>query len=85
MIIYNLKSVQQAVNDYNQAKKQSTGSGITFTMVFILVAIILLLLAVWLGINFANSITKPISILIGASERVSKGNLNFKTHGSKSS
>ena len=78
VIIYNLKSVQQAVNDYNQAKKQSTGSGITFTMVFILVAIILLLLAVWLGINFANSITKPISILIGASERVSKGNLNFK-------
>ena len=78
VIIYNLRSVQQAINDYNLAKKESTGSRITFTMVFIAVAILLLLLAVWLGINFANSITHPIALLVEASERVSKGNLKFK-------
>jgi two-component system, NtrC family, nitrogen regulation sensor histidine kinase NtrY len=78
VIIYNLRSVQQAINDYNLAKKESTGSRITFTMVFIAVAVLLLLLAVWLGINFANSITHPIALLVEASERVSKGNLKFK-------
>ena len=78
VIIYNLRSVRQAINDYNLAKKESTGSRITFTMVFIAVAILLLLLAVWLGINFANSITRPISLLVEASEKVSKGNLKFK-------
>ena len=78
VIIYNLRSVQQAINDYNLAKKESAGSRITFTMVFIAVAVLLLLLAVWLGINFANSITHPIALLVEASERVSKGNLKFK-------
>ena len=52
-------------------------SRITFTMVFISVAILLLLLAVWLGIKFANSITYPIAKLIEASEKVSDGNLKF--------
>ena len=50
-IIYNLKSVKEAVNDYSEAKKSSEESRITFTMVFLLVALILLLLAIWLGIN----------------------------------
>ncbi len=77
IIIYNLKSVKEAINDYNLAKKESTGSRITFTMVFISVAILLLLLAVWLGIKFANSITYPIAKLIEASEKVSDGNLKF--------
>jgi len=78
VIIYNLRSVQEAINDYNLAKDESTGSRITFTMVFIAVSILLLLLAVWLGINFANAITHPIALLVEASEKVSKGNLKFK-------
>ncbi len=78
VIIYNLRSVQQAIKDYDLAKKENTGNRITFSMVFISVAILLLLLAIWLGMNFANSITYPIAQLIEASDRVSKGNLNFK-------
>ena len=77
VMIYNLRSVQQAIGDFNLAKKENTGNRITFSMVFISVAILLLLLAIWLGINFANSITYPIAQLIEASDRVSRGNLNF--------
>ena len=79
-IIYNLKSVKEAVNDYSQAKKNSEESRITFTMVFLLVALILLLLAIWLGIAFANSLTGPISSLISASESVSSGNLKVSIY-----
>ena len=50
-IICNLKSVKEAVNDYSEAKKSSEESRITFTMVFLLVALILLLLAIWLGMH----------------------------------
>ena len=78
VIIYNLKSVQQAISDFNVAKNENAENRITFSMVFISVALLLLLLAIWLGINFANSITYPIAQLIEASDRVSKGNLNFK-------
>ncbi len=79
-IIYNLKSVKEAVNDYSEAKKSSEESRITFTMVFLLVALILLLLAIWLGIAFANSLTGPISSLISASESVSSGNLKVRIY-----
>lgn len=77
VIIYNLRSVQQAIGDYNLAKEQNADSRITFSMVFISVAILLLLLSIWLGMNFANSIIYPIAQLIEASDRVSKGNLKF--------
>ena len=49
-------------------------------MVFLLVALILLLLAIWLGIAFANSLTGPISSLISASESVSSGNLKVRIY-----
>ena len=77
IMIYNLKSVKKAVNDYSVAKKSSEESRITFTMVFLSVALILLLLAIWLGMAFANSLIDPISSLIGASESVK--NLNKET------
>ena len=77
-MIYNLKSVKKAVNDYSIAKKSSEESKITFTMVFLSVALILLLLSVWLGIAFANSLIDPISSLISASESVSSGNLKVR-------
>ena len=47
-------------------------------MVFLSVALILLLLSVWLGIGFANSLIDPISSLISASESVSSGNLKVR-------
>ena len=77
-MIYNLKSVKKAVDDYVVAKKSSEESKITFTMVFLSVALILLLLSVWLGIGFANSLIDPISSLISASESVSSGNLKVR-------
>ena len=77
-MIYNLKSVKKAVEDYVVAKKSSEESKITFTMVFLSVALILLLLSVWLGIGFANSLIDPISSLISASESVSSGNLKVR-------
>lgn len=78
VITYNLRSVREAINDYTIAKKQSDGNKITFTMVFLAVSLLLLLLAIWLGIAFANSLIYPISLLITGSEKISKGDLNFK-------
>ncbi len=78
VIIYNLKSVRESINDYTRAKRESDGAKVTFTMVFLAVALILLLLAVLIGISFANSITYPISLLMNGAEKISKGNLKFR-------
>ncbi len=74
----NLQLVRQAVNDYSLARKQSEGRTLTFSMVFIVVAFLLLLVAIWLGMAFANSITNPISSLVRASEEVRSGNLKIR-------
>ena len=43
----------------------------------------MLLLSVWLGIAFANSLIDPISSLISASESVSSGNLKVRIPNNK--
>ena len=75
VIIYNLKSVKEAINEYTQAKIESDSAKITFTMIFLSIALILLLLAVLIGISFTKSITYPISLLMNGAEKISKGNV----------
>src|SRR5260370_36905970 len=45
---------------------------------YTVVALIVLLAAVWIGMNFANRLVAPIRRLIGAANQVSTGNLQVK-------
>jgi two-component system nitrogen regulation sensor histidine kinase NtrY len=54
---------------------------ITFALIFLVVALLLLLVAVWIGLAFANQMTGPIGSLIAASERVGKGDLKARVLG----
>jgi len=47
---------------------------ITFALVFVLIALIALLSAVWFGLNFANRFVAPIRRLINAADQVASGN-----------
>jgi two-component system nitrogen regulation sensor histidine kinase NtrY len=47
-------------------------------MLFILVAMLLLLAAIWVGLVFANRLIEPIGSLIAASERVRSGDLSAR-------
>ncbi|WP_336489215.1 sensor histidine kinase [Methylobacterium nigriterrae] len=47
---------------------------ITFASVFVLIALIALLSAVWFGLNFANRFVAPIRRLINAADQVASGN-----------
>lgn len=47
---------------------------ITFAVVFVLIALIALLSAVWFGLNFANRFVAPIRRLINAADQVASGN-----------
>ncbi|WOJ89416.1 PAS domain-containing sensor histidine kinase [Methylocapsa polymorpha] len=51
---------------------------IAFATVFILIALIMLLSATWLGLSFANRLVAPIRRLIAAADQVSSGNLNVQ-------
>ncbi len=51
---------------------------IAFATVFVLIALIMLLSATWLGLSFANGLVAPIRRLIAANNEVSSGNLEVQ-------
>ena len=48
---------------------------VAFALMYTVIALIVLLSAVWIGLNFANRLVAPIRRLIGAANIVSTGNL----------
>ncbi|HWG06575.1 MAG TPA: PAS domain-containing sensor histidine kinase [Beijerinckiaceae bacterium] len=48
---------------------------IAFAVMYVLLALILILSAAWLGVSFANRLVTPIRRLIAATDQVSSGNL----------
>jgi two-component system, NtrC family, nitrogen regulation sensor histidine kinase NtrY len=51
---------------------------IAFATMFVLIALIMLLSATWLGLSFANRLVAPIRRLIAAADQISSGNLNVQ-------
>jgi two-component system nitrogen regulation sensor histidine kinase NtrY len=57
---------------------------ISFASVFVLIALIALLSAVWFGLNFANRFVAPIRRLINAADQVASGNFYAQVPARKS-
>jgi len=77
-VISYLKQTEQAVNFYYVVQDQKTQIKITFVIIYILIVTLLLFLAVIVSINLASRLTRPIVNLIGASEKISRGDLDAK-------
>ena len=74
-VIDHTRKIQAEMRDYQRLEEERYGIQITFVMIFILIALLVLLSAVWLGLNFANRIAHPIGGLIAAADRVRAGEL----------
>ncbi|MEA1938424.1 MAG: ATP-binding protein, partial [Pseudomonadota bacterium] len=68
----------QAVETYTRLEGRRSDLQLTFTLVFVVVALLLLLAAVWMGVFYASRLAGPISRLIGAAERVRAGDLTVR-------
>ena len=77
-VINYLETTEQAVSYYYIVENRKTGIKITFAIIYVLIVSLLLFLSVIISINFASRLTKPIINLIGASEKISSGNLDAK-------
>ena len=77
-VVAHVERTRSAVSAYESLEGQRSGLQITFAMVFIVVALLLLLAAIWVGLVFANRLIEPIGALIGAAERVSAGDLSAR-------
>jgi two-component system nitrogen regulation sensor histidine kinase NtrY len=77
-VLAHRRETQLAAAQYEQLEGKRAGFQITFSVIFILVAMLFLAAAVVIGINFATQLADPISRLVGAAERVGAGDLSAR-------
>ena len=78
VVLNHMATTQQAVSEYKQLEGKRFGLQLTISLIFVAVALLLLLTAVWFGMNFATRLVKPISDLISAANRVRGGDLRAR-------
>jgi two-component system nitrogen regulation sensor histidine kinase NtrY len=74
-VVQYLRTTQASIIEYASLEQRRLGVQIAFALMYAVIAMILLLSAVWLGINFANRFVAPIRRLITAANLVASGNL----------
>ena len=77
-LINYLNDTGRAVSFYYSIQESKTGIKITFAIIYLLIVFLLLFLSIIISINFASKLTLPIINLIGASEKISSGDLSAK-------
>ncbi len=77
-VLDHVTRLTEAVSDYRDLDLRRSNIQITFTLFYVVVSLLLLLTAVWLGLVFANRMVRPISALMAATERVRAGGLDTR-------
>jgi two-component system nitrogen regulation sensor histidine kinase NtrY len=74
-VLAQLRATQAGVAQYADLESRRFGIQIAFGLMYTVIALIVLLSAVWIGLNFANYLVAPIRRLISAAQVVATGNL----------
>ena len=74
-VLEQLQQTQAGVAEYAALEARRFGVQVAFALMYTVIALIVLLSAVWIGLNFAAGLVAPIRRLIGAANLVSTGNL----------
>jgi two-component system nitrogen regulation sensor histidine kinase NtrY len=74
-VVPQLQATRASVREYAAIEARRIGVQVAFALMYTVIALIVLLSAVWIGLNFANRLVAPIRRLIGAANLVSTGNL----------
>lgn len=77
-VLGHLAATEDAAAKYTQLEGSYSGLQVTVTLIFIVVALLLMLAAIWVGIVLARQLVSPISTLISVSDRVRGGDLTAR-------
>lgn len=79
-----IAKTNDAVSEYQALEKNRRHVQLVFSLIFVVVAMVVMLCCIWLGIIFASRLAEPISELIFASEQVVAGELSTRVAVSRS-
>ncbi len=74
-VVEQLQTTRESVAEFATLQARRVGVQVAFGLMFTVIALAVLLSAVWIGLNFANHLVAPIRRLIAAANLVSTGNL----------
>jgi len=77
-VLAHMDRSQGAAKLYEEMEGQRSDLQIRFAMIFVVVALLLLLAAIWVGLAVANNLSRPIGKLIFAAEKVGAGDLSAR-------
>lgn len=77
-VLAHIERTEGAVTQYEQLEQKREGISITAVIIFVIIALLMLLAAVWIGLALATQLVRPIGNLITAAERVRKGDLTVR-------
>ena len=77
-VVPQLQATKASVTEYAAIEARRLGVQVAFALMYTVIALTVLLSAVWIGLNFANRLVAPIRRLIGAANVVSTGNLHVR-------
>lgn len=79
-VIAHMERTEEAVSAYEDLERIHSSLEVTFSALFAVVALLLLLAAVWIGLNLATRLAHPIAELIDAAERIRSGDLSARVY-----
>jgi two-component system nitrogen regulation sensor histidine kinase NtrY len=77
-VLQHVETAEGAVAEYAAVKQRSGSLQKQLFFTFVVVALLLLLVAIWFGMNFANRLGTPLSVLVDAAEHVRAGDLSVR-------
>ncbi len=77
-VIAHIERTREAVQAYQNLEGQRTDIEVTFALIFVVVALLVLFAAIWVGLTFTTRLARPIMRLIDASEKVRDGDLTVR-------
>ncbi|MCY4413776.1 MAG: ATP-binding protein [Alphaproteobacteria bacterium] len=75
-VLVHLENTEKSVGAYNDLERQHTGFQLIFITLFLLGSIVLVLISVWMGMNYADQLTRPVRALMRSAARVASGSLS---------
>lgn len=74
-VLARLARTEEAVSEYQRLESERSDLEVSFTLLFAVVSLLLLLVSTWFGLSLATRLARPIVELINAAERVRGGDL----------
>lgn len=77
-VLGHLRLTQAGREEYVALENRRAGVQIAFGLMYLMIAVTLLVAAIWIGLWFANALVAPVRRLIGAAQEISDGNLDVR-------